>query len=115
MELSLVYLVSRFFYRIYRFIYNWYIGSWLWFYHSLMTFYESLDRTWAFNVTLRSLFKPMYQDRSVIGYVLGFVFRFFRLLIGGVIYLFLFLIMFSLYLIWAVMPIYIIYWGVVNS
>ncbi len=70
---------------------------------------ESLDKIFALKITWRFLFKPLYQDHSIIGYVLGFVFRSLRLMIGGIIYLFVIIIAAAMFIIWAAIPLYIIF------
>ena len=109
MSFSLVYLVQRFFYRICEFIRHWYIGGFLWFVHRTLSFLERLDRFFAFKTTLRYWLKPLYQDYTFLGYILGFVFRSLRLLAGGVVYLVFVLATFAPYLIWAAIPVYLVY------
>ena len=92
MSFSLIYLVNRFFYRIWRFIYNWYVGGFLAITHTAIDLFERLDRIFAFSVTLRNIYQPLYQDRTVLGFVLGVVFRLLRVLVGGFLYLVIFLI-----------------------
>lgn len=109
MSFSLIYLVQRFCYRIYDFLRHWYVDGFLWFVHQALNFLESLDHFFALKVTLRHLFKPLYQDYTFVGYVLGFFFRFWRLVFGGLVYLIAVLIAAAFYLVWALAPIYIVY------
>ena len=109
MNISVFYLVHRFFYRFFKFIYNWYIATFFAFSEYFTNFLESLDKTWALKITARNFFRPLYQDRTILGYILGIFFRFWRLLIGGAIYLVIILIGIAIYLIWAAVPLYIIY------
>ena len=109
MSFSLVYLVQRLFYRIYDFIRDWYVGGFRWFSHRSLNVLERLDRLFAFKVTLRYWFKPLYQDYTFIGYVLGFIFRTVRLLAAGLVYLTFAVISWALYLAWAAIPIYLVY------
>lgn len=109
MSFSVVYLIQRFFYRIYKFFYDWYVGGFLAIGGAAVVVFEGLDQTVAFEITLRHLFEPLYQDRTILGYILGFIFRFFRVLVGGVLYASLFLLTLAIYLAWAVIPIYLIF------
>ncbi len=111
MSFSLVFLLNRFFYRIYDFIRNWYVGGFIWFARNTFNFLESLDRIFAVRITFRYWLKPLYQDYSIIGYILGFFLRTGRLLVGGLVHLFFLAIAIALYLIWAAIPIFIIYKG----
>lgn len=111
MSFSLVYLVQRLFYRVFDFLRDWYAGGFLWFSRHALNTLEVLDRFFALKLTFRYWLKPLYQDYTAVGYAVGFVFRTGRLIIGGLVYLVIAAATFALYLIWAVIPIYIIYKG----
>ena len=70
---------------------------------------EELDRVFALQVNLRYIFHPLYQDRTVIGYILGFIFRSLRIVVGFVIYVIVAIFFVALYLVWLAIPLYIIY------
>lgn len=67
-----------------------------------------MDQSIAFKVTWRNLFQPMYQERNITGYVLGFIFRAIRLVIGGTIYGVVILVAVAVFLAWAGIPTYIV-------
>jgi hypothetical protein len=75
----------------------------------------ALDRTWALKITVRNLFEPLYQDRTILGFILGFIFRIIRAVIGTVVYGFVSIVFVLVYGVWAIGPIYIIYWGFLKS
>ena len=79
--------------------------------HHALNLLESLERTFAFHVTLRHFFEPLYQDRTILGHVLGFVFRTVRLAGGAVIYFLVICAAVVLYLGWAAFPVVIAYRG----
>jgi|GEM_PF-199350 len=106
---SLIYLIQRFFYRIYEFMRHWYIGGFLKVVHRTLSFLEILDRRLALKITLRYLFRPLYQDYTVLGYILGFIFRSARVAIAGFVYLIVILIALAVYLAWAAFPAYLVY------
>ena len=110
MDFAAVYLVQRFFYRIGDFFHHWYVDASLGWGHSFISALEDLDRTFAVGITLRHFFEPLYRDYSVIGRILGVVFRSGRLLIGGAGYAVIALVFAALYLVWvAVLPVLIFY------
>jgi hypothetical protein len=111
MSFSLIYLVNRFFYRIFDFLRHWYWGGFLTISRWLINALELFDRYFALRITLKNLFKPLYQDYTLIGYTLGFVFRFWRLFSGSIVYFFIIIFFAALFLFWAGIPIYIIYRG----
>ena len=105
----LIYLLNRLLFRIKEFLRHWYIKSFFVYSHFIISQLEKIDRVLAFKITLRHLFQPLYQDRSIIGYILGFIFRSVRLCIGTIVYLFIFIIAVTIYIIWLGIPIFIIY------
>lgn len=104
-----VYLFNRFIYRIKEFFRHWYIKSFFVYSHFVVSQLEKLDRFLAFKITLRCLFKPLYQDYSFLGHILGFIFRVARLIFGGIVYAIVFALAVALYVIWLATPIYIVY------
>jgi len=114
MGISLIYLLNQAGYRVLEFFRHWYVGGFLTASHLSLNVLERFDRIFAFKITLKNLFQPLYQDYSVIGYLWGFVFRSFRLIAGSIVYGALVLISVTLYLIWVAIPIYIIYNILIN-
>jgi hypothetical protein len=105
----IIYLINRFFYRLIEFLRHWYFNSFKIYSHFIISLLEKFDRKLAFKVTTKHLFQPLYQDQTLIGYILGFFFRTARLIIGGVFYILIIAIAIFIYLSWlAVLP-YIIY------
>lgn len=109
MNFALGYLVARFFYRIFEFLRHWYVRSVRWYSNIVINKLEDLDYYLAWRITLKNLFQPLYKDFSVIGYTLGFIFRFFRLLMGGIIYAAIFLVALLFYMAWLALPPYLLY------
>ncbi len=105
----IIYGLNRFIFRISEFIRHWYLEGFIVYIHYFISLLERLDRFFALKVTWRNLFRPLYQDRSIIGYILGFIFRFLRLIIGGIFYLFLIFFAVLGYLIWAAIPLFIVF------
>ena len=114
MSFAPVYLAHRFAYRLYAFIWHWYVGGFWFFLRRTVNSLEYFDRLFALKVTFRYWLSPLYQDYSVLGYILGFIFRTGRLFCGGLVYLLVAGIGAALYLFWAALPIYIIAKGFFN-
>ncbi|MFA5099181.1 MAG: hypothetical protein WC461_03175 [Candidatus Paceibacterota bacterium] len=107
--IAFIYIINRFFYRFVDFWRHWYIGSFKIASHIFLSVLEALDRKVAFKITLKNFFQPLYQDRSFIGYFLGFIFRTIRLFFGGIFYLFVFVLALAVYLFWLAIPILVIF------
>lgn len=109
MNSALVYLGHRFLYRITEFFRHWYVKSGKMYFDRVLNKLERVDYYFAWKITLKKLFEPLYGDYSTIGLILGFVFRTGRLVAGTLVYALIFLFVIGLYLIWLFVPIYIIY------
>ncbi|MCL5004806.1 MAG: hypothetical protein M1170_02600 [Patescibacteria group bacterium] len=104
-----IYLFNRLLRRIKKFFRHWYVNGFFVYSHFIVSFLEKLDRFFALKITWRYLFQPLYQERNIIGYILGFVFRLGRLLVGGAVYLAIIAGAAGLYLIWLAFPVYVIF------
>jgi hypothetical protein len=111
MDFSLVYVIQRFFYRIFEFFHHWYIGGSRVIARAFMGALTSADQSLALKITLRHFFEPLYKDYSVIGRILGVIFRSGRIAIGAVVYLFLAAVFLFAYLIWIATPFIIFYYA----
>lgn len=104
-----VYMAVRFVERFLGFFNNWYVRGTRFFWVHFINLLTSFDRSLAIRVTLQHLFEPLYQDRTVVGYVLGFIFRVLRVLIGFVIYLVIVAVALVLYAVWILLPAFLIF------
>ncbi|MDP2704673.1 MAG: hypothetical protein Q8P01_05740 [bacterium] len=104
----LLYLIHRVAYRVLEFFRHWYVNGfrlyWSFIVRSLMWF----DRYFAWKITLRHIFEPLYKDYSVLGYMLGVPFRFGKVVAGGVVYALFLFVAAAVFLIWLLAVPYII-------
>ncbi len=114
MNFSLIYLTNRAIYRIGDFFHHWYVDGTRRFIHEFISRLEDLDKGFAFRVTLKHFFEPLYKDYSVIGRILGILFRTGRITIGGLTYAFISIIFVAAYCIWISIPIGIVVYAVLN-
>ncbi len=108
MNIALVYVLERLFYRIVEFLRHWYVKSGRLYSNFVLNQLEKLDRSLAWKITAQHLFEPLYRDYSVIGYLMGFVLRLFRLAVAGVVYAAVFVVAVGIYLLWLAVPPYLI-------
>jgi hypothetical protein len=111
MDFSIVYLAWRLLYRFLDFFHHWYIdGS-----HAIgrrfMATLTAADRSFAVAITLRHFFEPLYKDYSIIGRIMGIIFRAIRVVIGAVYYLILALAFAAVYFVWLAIPATIIFYA----
>lgn len=104
MNFALVYLAHRPFYRLVDFFHHWYVDGPRYFAHGFISFLERLDQTLAIRITFRYLFQPLYKDYTIIGRILGFIFRSIRIAIGLAVYLFFSIVFIVFYLAWVSVP-----------
>ena len=114
MNFALGYVVQRVLYRFTDFFHHWYIDGTKVFVNKFILLLESLDQTFAVHVTLRHFFEPLYKDYSIIGRVLGVVFRTVRIGLGASIYLICFLVFLALLLMYLALPLTIIYYAITH-
>lgn len=105
---SIFYLFSIAFKRIKTFLKDWYVNSFVGFWDFLLRNLAKLDKTFAVKITMRHWLEPLYQDRTIIGYVLGFIFRTLRIVIGSVVYLIVVVFVMFCYLLWAFIPFFLL-------
>ncbi len=115
MDFALGYLVQRFFYRFLDFFHHWYVDGSRAIGHRFIGTLESLDRTIALRVTVRYLFQPLYRDYTVIGRILGFIFRVLRILIGLVLYCVVAAVYAAFYVGWLVLPALAIFYTIAHA
>jgi len=105
------YLVQRFFFRLGDFFHHWYVDGSRVIGHRFVTALEAADRSLAIRVTLRYFFMPLYRDYTVIGRILGVIFRTGRILIGLVVYAIIVSLFLLFYLAWLAVPAVIIFYA----
>ena len=104
MDFSLVYLVQRFFFRIYDFFHHWYIDGSRAFGRLVIRTLEEIDKVMAIKITFRYFFQPLYGDYTMMGRILGVIFRAGRILAGAAVYLVLAIVFATVYLVWLAVP-----------
>ncbi|MGD1003025.1 MAG: hypothetical protein ABR884_00415 [Minisyncoccia bacterium] len=114
MDFSIVYLAWRLLYRFLDFFHHWYVDGSRAFGRRFMVTLTAADQSFAVAITLRHFFEPLYKDYSIVGRVLGIVFRSARVVIGGVCYLFLAVAFAIAYAIWLAIPAVIIFYVAKN-
>lgn len=107
--MALTFLVHRIFFRITDFFHHWYMDGSRSFFHGFLSLLSALDRIFAVRVTARFFFSPLYGDYTLIGRVLGIIFRVLRILLGSAVYVLATAAFALIYLLWFSLPILIIY------
>lgn len=104
MGAALTYVARRAVYRIAEFFRHWYVKSAKIYFNFVLERLERLDYFFAWRITARHLFQPLYRDYSVVGYILGFLFRSARLLAASAVYAALFALALGGYVAWLMFP-----------
>ncbi len=111
-DFAVGYLLHRFFYRILSFFRHWYVGGSRMIAHTFLSTLENIDQSLAIKITLEHFFEPLYKDYSIIGRILGVIFRLARVAIGVVVY-FVIAVCFAIaYLAWLAVPPALLYFSV---
>jgi len=106
---AILYLIVKVGQNTVNFLRHWYLDSFLATSHFMLGVFESLDRTFALKINVRNIFEPLYQDRSFLGYILGFILRSVRVVVGSVVYLCIFAVSVALYGLWLLVPPFVIF------
>lgn len=93
------------------FLYDWYAGGFRRIIGLMVDLLESLDRYWALRITVQNVFQPLYQDHSLLGHLLGFIFRVVRIVLASLLYAAIGALFVIVYIGWASIPVSIIYTG----
>jgi len=113
-NVSLVYLLTHLGRRILDFFRHWYYHGFLRAIHWSYNILERLDKIFALRITAKNWFQPLYQDYSFIGYLWGFVFRTVRIFLALIVYGIFALAAFGIFILWFLIPIYVIYQIFIN-
>lgn len=108
MDFAPAYIIKRGLFRIKEFLHHYYIDGTRFLFYKFINFLESIDRSVAFKITLKNFFVPLYRDYSIIGRILGVIFRSMRLILGAVVYSILGIIFLLLILFWFLVPIILV-------
>ena len=114
MDFSVAYLARRLVYRFTDFFHHWYVDGSRVIARRFMATLTAADQSLAVAITLRHFFEPLYKDYSIIGRILGIVFRSARVAIGGVLYIILALGFAVAYLVWLAIPAVILFYAAKN-
>ena len=114
MDFAPISLIQRFFYRFIDFFHHWYVDGSRVIAHRFISTLEVADQTFAVKITLRYFFQPLYRDYSVIGRVLGVIFRSGRILIGAAVYAAIASLFLIFYLAWLAVPPAVLFYAARN-
>lgn len=112
MDFAPIYLIQRFLYHIGIFFHHWYVDGSRVIGNQFMTTLTAVDQSFAVKITLRHFFEPLYKDYSIIGRILGIIFRTGRVLIGGIAYLLIAIVFAVAYIIWLAIPAGLLWYAV---
>ncbi len=104
MNFSPAYILGRFLWRIKDFFHHWYADATRYLFNRFISYLENLDRTFAFRMTIKHFFEPLYKDYTIMGRILGPIFRLGRSLVGLVVYIFVGALFLVFYLLWLLLP-----------
>jgi len=104
-----VYLFRNLFLTVYLFFKHYFVDSFNVIFGQALGLIRSLERRLALKINFRFLFVPLYQEYNIYGYLMGFLFRTFRIITGFLGYLIIMIMALLIYLAWAGALLFIIY------
>jgi hypothetical protein len=99
---SLVFLVVSFFK-------HWYVDGFFYVVRAIAAMLRALEKKWALKNNAYFMFEPLYQEKNIYGYIFGFVYRSLKVFFGGMVYVVIVTCGLSLYIVWALIPLYSMY------
>lgn len=105
----LLYLLKLFFERIGDFLRHWYINGFHVATDLTIRLLEALDKSLALKVNVRYWLQPLFQERNIAGYSIGFVFRTLRITFASIVYSLIIAFAAIVYLLWAAVPFLLVY------
>ncbi len=108
MNFALTYLIERAGYRMIDFFHHWYVDGSRRMLHSFMSLFERLDAVFALRITITHFFEPLYKDYTVVGRIVGVVFRSLRIVLALAVYAATAAILAAIYLAWIATPAFIV-------
>ena len=104
MSFAPAYIIQRFFFRLTDFFHHWYVHGLRYLTHQFIELLSGLDQTFAVKINLRYLLTPLYKDYTIVGRILGPIFRALRVVVGGTVYLGLIVIFAGVCAVWIAIP-----------
>ena len=105
LSLSFFYLFRRLWYHIAIFFHRWYVDGSYFFARTWLSIFLSLEQTFALKITLAHFFEPLYQDYTLMGQIIGPIFRLGRVVVAGFFYTILCSVFLFLYILWISIPV----------
>lgn len=102
-------ITSELFWDIVKFPLWWYSRGLLKMVLRMRGFLRDKERSLAFFVWLKNIFRPMYGQNDIAGFLISFLVRSVQVVFRGVILSFWLLISLSMVLIWIALPFFVIY------
>ncbi|MEK7147179.1 MAG: hypothetical protein AAB772_02900 [Patescibacteria group bacterium] len=109
MNFFIIYLAERALHRIFEFFRHWYVRGFLNFSYKAIEVLEGLDQTFALKITIRNFFSPLFGDYTILGRILGFIFRSGRMIIGLIVYSIVILFFIVAFSFWVFIPVYVVF------
>lgn len=107
---ALSYLIQLTLARVLGFFRHWYVNGSRFWWRRYLRAAQRIEDALAARTMLHLLFRPLYGDYSIVGRILGPIFRSGRLAIGLVVHTALMLASLALWLVWvAIPPLLIVY------
>ena len=104
-----MYLFRNLFLTVFLFFKHWYVDGFNSIFGWALGTVRGLEKGLALRINFRFLFKPLYQEYNIYGYVMGFLFRVLRIIVGLLGYLFIMAIAVLIYVVWAAAPVFVVY------
>jgi len=112
MGIAPAYIIQRFFFRLADFFHHWYVHGLRRIALICIDTLANFDKTFALKITLRYFFHPLYKDYTIVGRILGVVFRSGRVLIASALYAVVGLAFLIVAAVWVLIPPFLLIYAI---
>ena len=104
-----VYILYSILIRIFLFLRNWYVASLIFISKKTVNLLTSLDLFFALKITINHIFSPLYQDYTLISYIISIPIRIVMIISAIIIYILVIILAITIYIMWSLIIPFIIY------
>lgn len=102
-------IISELFWDVARFPLWWYSRGLIKIVLRMKNFLSDKEKSLSFFVWLKNIFRPMYGQNDIAGFLISFLVRSFQIVFRGIILSFWFLVAIGVVLAWLALPVFVIY------
>ncbi len=114
MDFALVYVVKKGVFQFLDFWRHWYLDGSRAFRVHAVSFFSNVEQSFSFRLTIHHFFEPLYKDYTILGRILGVIFRSGMLLFGSLFCAVVAILFLITYAAWLLMPVTVLLYAIIE-